>query len=83
MAYTGAKRRIQKTLNTSNYIQINDSSYQICVPLKSFASYNDFHWNALKEIRFKIIDGSQFDMSDFRIIEFRGNPKKPNQWKGL
>ncbi len=83
VAYTGAKRRIQKTLNTSNYIQINDSSYQICVPLKSFASYNDFHWNALKEIRFKIIDGSQFDMSDFRIIEFRGNPKKPNQWKGL
>ena len=34
-------------------------------------------------LRFKIIDGSQFDMSDFRIIEFRGNPKKPNQWKGF
>ena len=83
LAYTGAKRRIQKTLNASNYIQINDSSYQICVPLKSFASYNDFHWDTFIEIRFKIIDGSSFEMSDFKIIEFRGNPKKPNQWKGL
>ena len=80
VAYTGPKRRIQKTLNTSNYIQINDSSYQICIPLKSFAEFENFHWNTLKEIRFKIIEGSQFEMGDFKIIEFRGNPKKPNQW---
>ena len=83
VAYTGAKRRIQKTLNASNYIQIKDSSYQICVPLKSFSSFKDFHWETFKEIRFKIIDGSQFEMSDFKIIEFRGNPKKPNKWKGF
>ena len=44
---------------------------------------DEFRWDELKEIRFKIIDVTQFEIGDFQIIEFRGNPKKPNKWKGI
>ena len=41
------------------------------------------NWNSLKELRFKLLESSKFEIGDFKIIEFRGNPQKPNKWKGL
>ena len=82
-AYTGNKRRLQKTLNESHYIQKEKGLYHAFIPLKSLTGYGDFNWSALKEIRFKILDGDQFEIGDFQLIEFRGNPQKPTQWKGI
>ena len=82
-AYTGKKRREQKTLNESHFIYKGDGMYQAYLPLKSLMGYSEFSWDALKEIRFKILQGTQFEIGDFELIEFRGNPKKPTEWKGI
>ena len=82
-AYTGKKRRLQKTLNESHFIDKKNGIYQAYLPLKSLMGYSEFRWDELKEIRFKILDGTQFEIGDFQIIEFRGNPKKPTEWKGI
>ena len=82
-AYTGNKRRLQKTLNESHYIQKEKGVYHAIIPIKSLTSYSKFSWDALKEIRFKILESDQFEIGEFQLIEFRGNPKKPNEWKGI
>jgi len=82
-AYTGTKRRLQKTLNSGNFIDKENGIYEAFLPLKSLVGYRDFRWDALKEIRFKILEGDQFEIGDFQLIEFRGNPKKPTEWKGI
>ena len=82
-AYTGKKRRLQKILNESNFINKGNNIYEAYIPLKSLIDYREFRWDELKEIRFKILEGNQFEIGDFQIIEFRGNPQKPTEWKGL
>ena len=82
-AYKGDKRRLQKTLNETNFIDRGNGVFEAILPFKSLIGYSEFRWDELKEIRFKIIDGTQFEIGDFQIIEFRGNPKKPNKWKGI
>ena len=82
-AYTGKKRRLQKTLNESHFIDRGNGIYEVYLPLKSFMEHSEFRWDALKEIRFKILEGTQFEIGDFQLIEFRGNPKKPTEWKGI
>ena len=82
-AYTGKKRRLQKTLNETNFVDKGNGMYEAYIPLKSLIGYNEFRWDALKEIRFKIIEGDHLEMGDFKFIEFRGNPKKPNKWKRI
>ena len=82
-AYTGKKRRQQKTLNESHFIDRGNGIYEVYLPLKSFMEHSEFRWDALKEIRFKILEGTQFEIGDFQLIEFRGNPKKPTEWKGI
>ena len=57
--------------------------YHAIIPIKSLTSYSKFSWDALKEIRFKILEGDQFEIGEFQLIEFRGNPKKPTEWKGI
>ena len=52
-------------------------------PFKSLMGYSEFRWDAVKEIRVKILKGSQLEIGDFQLIEFRGNPKKPTVWKGI
>lgn len=81
--YTGKKRRLQKVLNDSNFINRGDGNYDAYLPLKSLAEHEKFRWESLKEIRFKVLSGNQFEFGDFQLIEFRGNPKKPTQWKGI
>tara|TARA_B100001142_G_scaffold253742_1_gene254496 strand:- start:191 stop:832 length:642 start_codon:yes stop_codon:yes gene_type:complete len=82
-AYTGKKRRLQKTLNESHFIQKEKGIYEACLPLKSLMGYSEFRWDELKEIRFRVLEGTQFEIGDFQLIEFRGNPKKPTEWKGI
>ena len=82
-AYTGERRRLQKTLNESNFIVKKNGIYEAYLPLKSLMGYSEFRWNDLKEIRFRVLEGNQFEIGDFELIEFRGNPKKPTEWKGI
>ena len=82
-AYTGKKRRLQKILNESHFIDRGNEMYEAYLPLKSLMEHSEFRWDALKEIRFKILEGTQFEIGDFQLIEFRGNPKKPTEWKGI
>tara|TARA_B100001758_G_scaffold241170_1_gene247678 strand:- start:107 stop:1285 length:1179 start_codon:yes stop_codon:yes gene_type:complete len=82
-AYTGKRRRLQKTLNESNFFNKENGIYEAILPLKSLIGYREFRWDDLKEIRFRVLEGNQFEIGDFQLIEFRGNPKKPTQWKGI
>jgi hypothetical protein len=82
-AYIGKKRRLQKILNENHFIYKGNGMYEAYLPLKSLIGYSEFRWDALKEIRFKILKGTQFEIGDFKLIEFRGNPKKPTEWKGI
>ena len=82
-AYTGKKRRLQKILNENHFIDKGNGMYEAYLPLKSLMGYKEFRWDALKEIRIKILKGTQFEIGDFKLIEFRGNPKKPTEWKRI
>ena len=82
-AYTGKKRKLEKILNESHYVDKGNGLYQAYLPLKSLIGYSEFEWDALKEIRFKILEGNKVEIGDFQLIEFRGNPKKPTEWKGI
>ena len=57
--------------------------YEVYLPLKSLIDFQKFRWDELKEIRFKILEEAHFEIGEFQLIEFRGNPKKPTQWKGI
>ena len=57
--------------------------YEAYLPLKSIIGHTEFKWDDFKEIRLKTLNDTQFEIGDFKLIEFRGNPKKPNQWKGI
>ena len=50
------------------------------MPMKSFGNYDELNTKALKEVRFTINDTLNFDMGDFRLVEFRGSPEKPIKW---
>ena len=82
-AYTGERRRLQKTLNESNFIDKKNGIFEAYIPLKSLKGHSKFRWDKLKEIRFRVLEGTQFEIGDFQLIEFRGDPKKPNKWKGI
>jgi len=82
-SYKGKKRRLQIVLNDSNFINRGDGSYDAYLPLKSLEEHEQFTWESFKEIRFKVLSGNQFEVGNFQLIEFRGNPKKPTQWKGI
>ena len=82
-AYSGKKRRLEKNINKSYYVDKGNGIYQAYLPLKSLLGHSEFSWDALKEIRFEILEGNEFEIGDFQLIEFRGNPKKPTQWKGI
>ena len=82
-AYTGNKRRLQKILDENHFIDNGSGIYEAYLPFKSLTGHDEFRWDDLKEIRFKIMDGTQFEIGDFQIIEFRGNPKKPTKWKRI
>lgn len=82
-SYKGERRRLQKILNESHFIYKGNGIYEAFIPIKSFIDFQEFRWDALKEIRLKILEEARFELGEFQLIEFRGNPKKPTQWKGI
>ena len=52
-SYTGKKRRLQKTLNETNYVDKGNGIYEAYLPLKSLIGYNEFRWDALKKLGLK------------------------------
>jgi hypothetical protein len=34
----------------------------------------------MKELRFSILESSNFKIVDFKLIEFRGDPDNPTKW---
>ena len=83
VSYKGKVRRLIKNIKPENIIKKSENQYAVYIPIKSFNNYNQMNWNSLKELRFKLLESSKFEIGDFKIIEFRGNPQKPNKWKGL
>ena len=83
ISYHGQRRRLQKELNESNFITRNLNNHEAYIPLKSLVGHDEFSWDDLKELRFTILNDVPFEIGDFKIIEFRGNPKKPTEWKGI
>jgi hypothetical protein len=77
------KEGYKKTLNESHFIDKENGLFEAYLPLKSLMGYSEFRWDKLKEIRFRVLDGNQFEIGDFQLIEFRGDPKKPTEWKGI
>ena len=59
---------------------LSADSYEVWMPMKSFENYDELNTEALKEFRFTINDTLSFDMGNFRLVEFRGNPEKPIKW---
>ena len=83
VAYSGKVRRLTKNIQSENIITSSDNQYLISIPIKSFKNYDQMNWESLKELRFKVLESSKFEIGDFKIVEFRGNPKKPNKWRGI
>ena len=78
LSYSGKTRAIHTVVTEKNYSKIQEGYYKVCIPLKSFSNFKQLNWSDLKEIRFKLLENSNFKIGDFKIIEFRGNPQKPN-----
>ena len=83
VSYKGNVRRLIKYIKPENIIKYSDNQYSVYIPIKSFKNYDQMNWESLKELRFKLLESSKFEIGDFKIVEFRGNPQKPNKWKGI
>ena len=83
VAYSGKIRRLTKNIQSENIVKSSENQYLISIPIKSFKNYDQMNWESLKELRFKVLESSKFEIGDFKIVEFRGNPKKPNKWRGI
>ena len=82
VSYKGDKRRIQSLITESNYREVEKGVYEVLIPIKSFDDYQLLDWKSLKEIRVTVKESSQFEIGEFQILEFRGNPKNPQKWIG-
>ena len=70
-------------INEDNIRDINEGYQLVTMPFKSFKDFEYVDWSNMKEFRFKILETSKFEMGDFKIVEFRGNPNKPSKWLKL
>ena len=82
VTYKGERRRIQKLIDESNFKEIERGVFEILLPIKSFTNYDLIDWSSLKEIRITVQESSQFEIGEFQIVEFRGNPAYPKKWIG-
>jgi len=82
VSYKGDKRRIQRLIDESNYREVEKDVYEVLIPIKSFEYYQLLDWKSLKEIRVTVKESSQFEIGEFQLLEFRGNPKNPKKWIG-
>ncbi len=82
-SYSGKVKRINKSIDKRNIIEKYDDVFTVIVPAKSFANYDKIDWAKIKGIRFKLLESSNVEFRDIKIVEFRGNPEEPNKWKGI
>ena len=82
-SYSGDIKKIKKSIDDKNIIQVYDDLFTIIVPIKSFTDYNEIDWTKIKGIRFKLLESTNVEFRNVKIVEFRGNPKQPNKWKGI
>ena len=82
-SYSGDIKKIKKSIDDKNIIQVYDDLFTIIVPVKSFTDYNEIDWTKIKGIRFKLLESTNVEFRNVKIVEFRGNPKQPNKWKGI
>ena len=80
VSYLGKPRSISKLINENNIIQLDENTFEIFVPIKSFKNFSSVNWTKMKELRFRILETSNFEIVDFKLIEFRGNPDNPTKW---
>ena len=80
VSYLGKPRNISKLINENNIVQLDENTFEIFVPIKSFKNFNSVNWTKMKELRFRILETSNFEIVDFKLIEFRGNPDNPTKW---
>ena len=83
VSYTGPQRSIQTTLRPEHIKPLDDGLSEVYIPIKSFKNFENVNWSAMQEVRFKVLQDAQFEIGNFELIEFRGNPEKPTQWKGI
>ena len=79
-SYNGKPKRISKIIKGNNIYVLKDQIYEYYIPLKSFVNHEKIDWSSMKELRFKILESSDFEIGDFKLIEFRGNPQNPKKW---
>ena len=82
-SYKGKIKRISKTIGENNIINLEEDLYSVYLPIKSFNNYESLDWSKIKDIRFRFLESANIDLGDFKIVEFRGNPKYPNKWRGI
>ena len=80
VSYLGKPRNISILLNENNIVQLDENTFEIFVPIKSFKNFNSVNWTKIKELRFRILETSNFEIVDFKLIEFRGDPDNPTKW---
>jgi hypothetical protein len=83
VSYTGPQRLVQTVLKPEHIKAGEDGFTEAYIPIKSFKNFEKVNWSAMQEVRFKVLQNAQFEIGDFELIEFRGNPEKPTQWNGI
>jgi hypothetical protein len=80
VSYLGKPRNISKLISENNIVQLNENTFEIFIPIKSFKNFSSLNWSKMKELRFSILESSNFKIVDFKLIEFRGDPDNPTKW---
>jgi hypothetical protein len=83
VSYTGPQRSIQTMLRPEHVRPLDGGYSEVYIPIKGFKNYEKVNWSAMQEVRLKVLQNAQFEIGNFELIEFRGNPEKPTQWKGI
>ena len=79
ISYNGKPRNISKIISEKNIFQINEKTYEILIPISSIKNYDLINWSTMKELRFKVLETSKFEIGDFNLVEYSENPQKPKK----
>ena len=80
VSFGGKLRSISKLIQDQNIFQTSENTFEIYLPFKSFNNYDNIDWTKMKELRFRILESSNFEVGNFKLLEFRGNPNNPVKW---
>jgi hypothetical protein len=83
VSYTGPQRVVETLLKPQHMKSREDGFSEAFIPIKSFQNFEKVNWSAMQEFRVKVLQDAKFEIGDFELVEFRGNPKNPTRWKGI